>query len=93
MHIFSRASTSRPAFFISVFLLMLVMSNLAQAACTPNPDVAKLYPALAESDCKLVGTTQFNTVVIQTYQDTQMPEASAKIFRSAIAEEIGRAHV
>ncbi len=86
MHIYSRASTDRPAFYISVFLLMFVMGNMAQAACTPNPDVAKLYPALAQSECKLVGTTQFKNVAIQTYQDTQMPVDSAKIFRNAIAE-------
>lgn len=56
------------------------------AACTPNPDVAKLYPALAKSECPKVGTTHFKNVAIETYQDKQMPEASAKIFRAAIAE-------
>lgn len=91
MQTISRCNNAHRVFLISVFLLIFVMSNMAQAACTPNPDVAKLYPALAESDCKLVNTTQFNTVVIQTYQDTKMPEASAKIFRSAIAEASAKA--
>ena len=77
----------RPSPFLGfIFSALMLFGGTAQATCTPNPDVAKLYPALAKSDCKLVDTQQFGNVAIQTYQDSLMPEASAKVFRAAIAE-------
>jgi len=73
--------------FISIFFVFLLIVHFpAHAACTPNPDVVKLHPALASSECKLVNTQTFENVAVLSYQDTKMPEASAKIFREAIAE-------
>jgi len=76
----------RRAFLVFILLALLGFGSKVQAACTSNPDVVKLHPALAKSECKLVGTSTFKNVLIETYQDTLMPEASAKLFRAAIAE-------
>lgn len=76
----------QPIFSVLVFLAFMTFCGASQASCTPNPDVAKLYPALANSECNLVDTKQFVNVTLQTFLDPQMPVASAKIFRAAIAE-------
>lgn len=86
MQTHSTCNATRYSFFGLFFLALMVASGAAQAACTPNPDVAKLYPALADSECKLVDTKQFGNFPIHTYLDGEMPVASAKIFRAAIAE-------
>ncbi|MGH8108158.1 MAG: hypothetical protein ACREO1_05500 [Arenimonas sp.] len=86
MHTISGNKTSRYSLLSFVFLALMVFGDAAQAACTTNPDVVKMHPTLANSECKLVDTKTFGNVAIHTFQDTQMPEASAKIFRSAIAE-------
>lgn len=78
--------TSRHSLLAVVFLALMALCSSLQAACTQDPDVAKLHPGLANSECKLVDTKTFVNVPIRTYQDTQMPEPSAKIFRAAIAE-------
>ncbi len=86
MQINSGNKTIHHSFFGFIFSALMLACGTTHAACTPDPDVVKLHPGLASSECTLVDTKTFGNVSIRTYQDTQMPAASAKIFRAAIAE-------